>query len=113
MCILTKKHIFKRILENKPIELWLPTTEANDPVNAASHELLIETDVYVHYAHDAQSDICLRVTHPIRAYWPRTSRNHFPGDEYCVVVDKDNNMTNWNIRDMKIGETIPLDVDIK
>ena len=112
MCILTKKHIFKRILENKPIELWLPTTEANDPVNAASHKLLMETEVYVRYVIKETAEICLCVTHPINAYWPRTSRNHFDKDEFCVVVDKDNNMTEWNIRRMTVGETIPLDVDV-
>lgn len=111
MNILTKKHIFQRILEDKPIELWLPTTDVGDPVNAASHNLLIETKVYVHHLSGTRA--CLRVTHPVRVYWPRTSKNHFVDDEFCVVVDKDNNTTEWNIRDMEIDETIPLDVDIK
>ncbi len=104
MQTLTKKHIFKCMLEDRPIELWLPSTESRDPVNMASHELLMETGIYVHHMVDSRSDVCLRVTHPIRVFWKWTKMNHFSDDESCVVDG-----VKYNIRDLEIGETIQLD----
>ena len=100
---LTKKHIFKCMLEDKPIELWLPTPKADDPVNIASHELMIEHGIYVHHVKDAQSDMCLRVTHPIRLFWPRTPRNFFTFDELHIEDG-----VKYNVRVIEVGDTIPL-----
>jgi len=90
------------MLENKPIELWLPTELADDPVNIASYELMIETGVYVHHLIARGQNQCLRVTYPIKVFWPWTKTNHFSDDESCTV-----NSIKYNVRIIEINDTLP------
>ena len=105
---LTKKHIFKCMLEGKPIELWLPTTKSTDPANIASHKLLLEAGVYVHHVVDLGQNLCLRVTYPIRVIWLRTERNYFSDDKILTIDGAE-----YIIRTLEINETIPLDDSLK